>query len=112
MKYLIAVVLFLGILLGSLWAQEKHKTESPAPPVKTEEIKTPPADWLNSLDDYLALARVIQQLKQENGIDKLEIKASTMAEALKAKIPEGYTYDAATRRFVLIKPTPAPEKKP
>jgi hypothetical protein len=113
MKYL---TLVLALLIGGAVLAQDVKTvivpNPPANPPKLEEVKTPPQEWLNNLDDYIALARVIQQLKQENGIDKLEAKLNEKGQTLQAQIPVGYTYDAVTKKFKLNNVTPAKPEVP
>lgn len=72
----------------------------------------PPAIWLEGLKGYLDLARVIQQMKEEQGIDKLELQLQKKGNNLAQQLPAGYTYDPAKKKFVdpknLPQPTPPP----
>jgi len=107
---------WVGILtLGTIGVVAKQAT-SPAPaqkgaatsdPAQTA-TKTPSAQWLMDYDSYMALNRVIVNLKQQNGIDKLEAELNRQGNALAVQIPAGYTFDPVKKVFILPPSSPAP----
>jgi len=104
MKYLVLAVALL--MAGFVGAQDKPVT--PEKPAVTQQDPSP--KWLSDYDDYMALVRVITQMKQESGLDKLEAKMSEKAMSLRSQIPQGFEFDPATKKFTKTEPArPVPQ---
>jgi hypothetical protein len=75
-------------------------------------VKDPSDKWLQDYDSYLALKRVIDNMKAQNGIDKLEQELIRQGNALAVQIPGGYTFDPDKKKFVLPPQPQATAPKP
>lgn len=111
MKYIFVAVLSL-FLTSVVFAQQKP---GPTPaPQKAEEKnvdKTKPSEeWLKRYDSFVALQSVVAQIRQENGLDKLEARLQNEASWLQAQLPPGYTFNPQQRSFVEL-PKPQPPAK-
>ena len=105
LRTLAVAVIFTGVCM----AQNKPVPKPATPAVET---KTPPAEWLQQYDDYMALARVIQQVRKESGLEKFEALEDEKGQTLRKGIPEGYTFDPATKTFTKLPTPPAAAKTP
>ena len=103
MKYLALAVLLLA---PAVYAQDKTPPKPPA-----VETQAPTQDWLNQYDEYMALVRVVQQIRQESGLEKIEAKMNEKANSLRTGIPPGYSFDVATKTFKKDPEAPKPEVK-
>ncbi len=90
---------FMVAVASVIQGQDAKKPDSPA---KLEATKAPTPEWLKSYEEYLALQRVIVQLKAQYGIDKLEMELNKQGQSLAGQIPPGYSFDQEKKQFVAI----------
>jgi hypothetical protein len=96
---------FLGLIASKIThAQEPTKTEAAKPAAAETE---PPPQWMQEYEKFVQLQDVITQIKQENGIDKLETQLAKRGNVLIQQIPKGYQFDPSKRKFVALEPSPA-----
>jgi hypothetical protein len=100
------VLAFMFFGANAVRAQEPKK-ETPKQKVKpapAEETQEPSAAWLKDFDDYQALGKVVQRHREQ---DKDEQDLAALENTLRTKLPQGFTFNPATRKFVKLPVPPA-----
>lgn len=114
---LIAAIVLLALVSGGVYGvyTNRASTKSSSCFAGPGEI-CPPDEFINDYNEVMSIQKEVRQMAQSNEMKRLRAKSDQfkgMAQRLGTEIPDGYSFDDKTRKFVIapkpaVVPTPAP----